>query len=119
MPDGRRENCLKPDHPGRKARTALMMTVHATAVHGPAPTSDLRQRGEAMAAAAAQHAAEVDREARFPAEAFAAARAQRLLGILVPIALGGEGGTVSDVVDLCYQLGRACSSTAMIFAMHQ
>jgi acyl-CoA dehydrogenase len=96
-----------------------MMTVHATAVHGPATSSDLRQRGEAMAAAAAQHAAAVDREARFPAEAFAAARAQRLLGILVPIELGGEGATISDVVDLCYLLGRACSSTAMVFAMHQ
>jgi acyl-CoA dehydrogenase len=38
---------------------------------------------------------------------------------MVPRELGGEGASVSDVVDICYRLGRACSSTAMIFAMHQ
>ena len=57
--------------------------------------------------------------ARFPSEAFSAIRAQRLLGILVPVELGGEGARISDVVDVCYVLGRACGSTAMIFAMHQ
>ena len=72
-----------------------------------------------MAAAAAKNADAVDREARFPAEAFQAAREQRLLDILVPADLGGEGASVSDVVDVCYVLGRACASTAMIFAMHQ
>ena len=29
------------------------------------------------------------------------------------------GANISDVVDVCYMLGRACGSTAMIFAMHQ
>ncbi len=72
-----------------------------------------------MAATAAQSAAEVDRLARFPDEAFAAARQQRLLGMLVPQELGGEGARVSDAADVCYTLGRACASTAMIFAMHQ
>ena len=72
-----------------------------------------------MATAAAKSAEAVDREARFPAEAFVAAREQRLLDILVPADLGGEGASVSDVVDVCYALGRACASTAMIFAMHQ
>jgi acyl-CoA dehydrogenase len=68
---------------------------------------------------AARHAAEVDSAPRFPHEAFAAAKAQRLLGLLVPTALGGEGATVSQVADVCYRLGQACSSTAMIYAMHQ
>ncbi len=72
-----------------------------------------------MAATAAESAEEVDCDARFPAEAFLAARRQRLLGILVPTDLGGEGASVSDAVDVCYMLGRACASTAMIFAMHQ
>jgi len=26
---------------------------------------------------------------------------------------------MSDVLDVCYALGRACASTAMIYAMHQ
>jgi acyl-CoA dehydrogenase len=38
---------------------------------------------------------------------------------LVPADLGGGGATVSEVVDVCYVLGRSCASTAMIFAMHQ
>jgi len=46
-------------------------------------------------------------------------REQRLLGVLVPEALGGEGAGAAEVADVCYTLGRACASTAMIFAMHQ
>ena len=38
---------------------------------------------------------------------------------MVPQALGGEHASVADVVDVCYTLGRACSSTGMIYAMHQ
>jgi acyl-CoA dehydrogenase len=38
---------------------------------------------------------------------------------MVPRDLGGEGASLSNVVDVCYSLGRACSSTAMIYAMHQ
>jgi acyl-CoA dehydrogenase len=81
--------------------------------------ADLTRRTEVVAAAAAANAAGVDREARFPQEAIAAARSQRLLGIAVPHDLGGEGASISDVVDVCYMLGRACASTAMIYAMHQ
>jgi acyl-CoA dehydrogenase len=81
--------------------------------------ADLRGRTEVVAAIAAANAVAVDREARFPQEAIAAARSQRLLGITVPPDLGGEGASISDVVDVCYTLGRACASTAMIYAMHQ
>src|SRR5580700_462482 len=81
--------------------------------------SDLRLRVETTAALAAQNADAVDREARFPAETFASARSQRLLGILVPTELGGEGASVADVVDVCYMLSRACASSGMIYAMHQ
>lgn len=80
---------------------------------------DLRLRTEAAAAIAAENADAVDREARFPSEALSAVRTQRLLGILVPAELGGGGASISDVVDICYMLGRACASTGMIFAMHQ
>ncbi len=84
-----------------------------------AEVADLAGRTEAVAATAATHAAAVDRDARFPHEALAAARSQRLLGIMVPHHLGGEGAGIGDVVDVCYRLGRACASTAMIYAMHQ
>ena len=80
---------------------------------------DLTTRAKSVAAIAANHAVAVDSAARFPAEAFQAVKAQRLLGILVPKSLGGEGVSISDVADVCYQLGQACASTGMIFAMHQ
>jgi acyl-CoA dehydrogenase len=82
--------------------------------------ADAREdRAERVAAIAAAHADTADREASFPREAIAAARAERLLGVMVPPGLGGEGADLSDVVDICYRLGRACSATAMIYAMHQ
>jgi acyl-CoA dehydrogenase len=83
------------------------------------PAADLNTRAEAVAQIAATCAAAVDQEARFPAEAIAAAQAQRLLGAMVPAEHGGEGASIGDIVDVCYRLGRACASTAMIFAMHQ
>jgi acyl-CoA dehydrogenase len=76
-------------------------------------------RARVAAEAAAEHAAAVDSAARFPAEAFAEIRKQRLLGIMVPPALGGDGATVAEVADICFILGQACASTALIFAMHQ
>ena len=81
--------------------------------------SDLISRAEATAAVAVTSADAVDREARFPTEAFLSARTQRLLGLMVPTDLGGGGASLSDVVDVCYILARGCASTAMIFAMHQ
>lgn len=79
----------------------------------------LKARVEGAAAIAAKSAAEVDRDARFPEEAITAVRAQRLMGIMVPQSLGGEGAGLADVADVCYRLARACSSTAMVYAMHQ
>ena len=81
--------------------------------------STLRSRAQLAASVAAEHASAVDRESRFPAETFRALKDQRLLSMLVPTELGGDGASVSDAVDICYMLGMACGSSAMIFAMHQ
>jgi acyl-CoA dehydrogenase len=79
----------------------------------------LLQRTATMAAEAAADAEAVDREARFPQAAFDAARREKLLGIMIPVEFGGLGASVHDVTEVCYTLGRACASTAMIYAMHQ
>jgi acyl-CoA dehydrogenase len=84
-----------------------------------AGAADLAYRVERVAAIAAAHAAAVDSASRFPSEAIAAARAERLLGIAVPQELGGDGLGIAEVVDVGYALGKACASTAMIYAMHQ
>jgi acyl-CoA dehydrogenase len=82
-------------------------------------TGDLSARARAVAVVAANNAIDVDAASRFPAEACAALKEQRLLGVMVSRDLGGEGASIADVADVCYQLGQACSSTAMIYAMHQ
>jgi acyl-CoA dehydrogenase len=84
-----------------------------------AGVKDLIARARAAADVAARHAAAVDAEARFPAEAFAEIRKQRLLGIMVPEASGGEGAGLTQIADVCFILGQACSSAALIYAMHQ
>jgi acyl-CoA dehydrogenase len=93
--------------------------AEARAGAGPTSTEDLPARARTVAAVAGDNALAVDSAARFPAEAFQAVKAQRLLGIQVPKSLGGEGAGIGDVADVCYQLGQACGSTGMIFAMHQ
>jgi acyl-CoA dehydrogenase len=80
---------------------------------------DWLARARAAAAVAKAHAGAVDAEARFPEEAFAELRKQRLLGIMVPKSLGGEGAGLAVVADICYILGQACASTGLIYAMHQ
>jgi len=96
-----------------------METIDAPKTLAQTPATNPCARARFVAAVAADHATEVDRDARFPHETFAAARQHRLLSMLVPVALGGDGATVSDVVDVCYMLGTSCASSAMIFAMHQ
>jgi acyl-CoA dehydrogenase len=105
------------------------MNVHETRFRDPAgdDTSEpfildrgsFPQRTAAVAKAAAAEADAVDRDARFPQAALDASRQQRLLGVQIPHRFGGDGATIFDLTEMCYTLGRACSSTAMIFAMHQ
>jgi acyl-CoA dehydrogenase len=86
----------------------------------PLPVAEpLNVRAARAAEVAAAHANAVDADSRFPQEALDALKAEKLLGILVPASLGGEEASVAEVVDVCYTLGRACSSTGMIYAMHQ
>ncbi len=83
------------------------------------PSHSLDSRADFAVKVAADFASKVDHEGRFPSEAMTALREQRLLGLMVPREFGGEGIAVSRVADICYRLGQACASTAMIFAMHQ
>jgi acyl-CoA dehydrogenase len=95
---------------------------NAQAHLGPVPatmlTDDLKTRVEVVAEIAAAEADAVDADGRFPAAAIAAMRQKRLLSLLVPRDLGGEGVSIGEVAEYGYRLGQACSATAMIFAMH-
>lgn len=80
----------------------------------------LVQRVVAIASdVAAPMADEVDRAARFPEETFEALKASRLLSAMVPADFGGSAAPVSEIGRAVEALGRACASSAMIFAMHQ
>jgi acyl-CoA dehydrogenase len=68
---------------------------------------------------AAPAADDVDRRARFPAEAVAALRAEGLLGAAAPRAFGGLGLNLRELADVAQLLAQGCASTAMVWAMHQ
>src|SRR3984885_6270056 len=94
--------------------------ILAAASHLPtAAAAALRARIDKVAVTAAAHAADVDGNSRFPHEAIAAARAERLLGIAVPREFGGDGASIAEVADICYALGRACALSGMVEAMQQ
>ena len=67
---------------------------------------------------AAEFAAEVDREGRFPEEAIGALRDAGMLGLTLPTAVGGLGGTPADFLAATRAIASRCASTAMIFLMH-
>ncbi|NRB40967.1 MAG: acyl-CoA/acyl-ACP dehydrogenase [Pseudomonadales bacterium] len=67
----------------------------------------------------APNADDVDKQARFPDEAFSALKKSKLLSVYIPKELGGEGLSVKQVSQICERLAHYCSSTALIYAMHQ
>jgi len=80
---------------------------------------DLLERVHSIGAdSLAPHAADVDRDARFPVEAFAALRDAKLLSAYVPTEYGGMGLNIQQICDVCEALGQYCGSSAMIYAMH-
>lgn len=72
-----------------------------------------------VATCAAQHAARVDTEGVFPAEAVEAMRAEGLLGAWIDRSMGGLGVSVEQIAWACGEIGQRCASSAMVFAMHQ
>ncbi|MEI2702861.1 MAG: acyl-CoA dehydrogenase family protein [Baekduia sp.] len=68
---------------------------------------------------AAEQAGDVDRNARFPKEGIAALREAQALSAYVPERLGGLGVSFDALGEACFELGRCCANTAMVFAMHQ
>ena len=68
---------------------------------------------------AAPHADDVDRQARFPIESIDALRAERALSAMIPSEYGGGGVSLETIAAACFELGRRCGASAMVFAMHQ
>lgn len=73
----------------------------------------------AVSRTAADHADDVDRISRIPAEAVHALQTEALMGLLVPASFGGPGRSMSQVASVCHAVAQSCGSSAMIYAMHQ
>ena len=78
--------------------------------------ADIRRIADEIAA---PNADSVDREARFPIESVDALREMRAFSALIPRELGGGGVPFEVVAAACFELGRRCGASAMVFAMHQ
>ena len=68
---------------------------------------------------AAPNADDVDRNARFPVEAIDALRASRAMSAFIPEEYDGGGVSLEAIATACFELGRRCGASAMVFAMHQ
>ncbi|MEA2126925.1 MAG: acyl-CoA dehydrogenase [Solirubrobacteraceae bacterium] len=68
---------------------------------------------------AAKHALDVDANARFPHESIDALRAAGGLGAFLGPEHGGPGISFETIATACFELGRRCGASAMVFAMHQ
>jgi acyl-CoA dehydrogenase len=97
--------------------------VTSAAADAPSPARDpangWRETARRVAQIAAQHADHVDRDARFPVEAFGALKSANLLSAMVPARFGGAGLSLAETAAICETLAHGCASTAMIYAMHQ
>lgn len=66
----------------------------------------------------AAHAAEVDGDGRWPEEALSALAESGLLGLALPLDVGGQGAGPRTVAAVVGRLAEGCASTAMIYMMH-
>ena len=76
-------------------------------------------RAAALGSLLRTNADRYDREGAWASESFEAVRNAGLLRIAVPIELGGDGATISDVAMVQRELARHDGSTALASAMHQ
>jgi alkylation response protein AidB-like acyl-CoA dehydrogenase len=66
----------------------------------------------------AKHAADVDKQARWPAESIDALKSGGFLGLTVPASHGGAGEGPRTFATVLAKLAEGCASTAMIYLMH-
>jgi alkylation response protein AidB-like acyl-CoA dehydrogenase len=78
-----------------------------------------RQKAAALAAdVMARHAADVDAQARFPAESLAALAREGFYGVCIDTSFGGQGQGPAVFAAVVEEMARHCGSTAMVYVMH-
>ena len=92
------------------------MPVHS--LTDPVTPDAARRAVRALVPRIADRAQEYDRTGDFPVADFDDLRARGLLGLMVPVDLGGCGATFSDYTEIAMELAEGSGSTALIFNMH-
>ena len=82
-------------------------------------SDDLVTRARSLSPILAEHAGRHDTEGSFVTEALEALRESGLLRAAVPVELGGDGASISDLAAIQRELARHCGSTALATSMHQ
>jgi alkylation response protein AidB-like acyl-CoA dehydrogenase len=78
-----------------------------------------RHKAAALAAdVVARHAADIDTQARFPAESMAALAQEGFYGLCIDASFGGQGQGPATFAAVVEELARHCGSTAMVYVMH-
>ena len=60
----------------------------------------------------------VDKEGRFPKEAYDELKKQGFMGLLVPKEFGGVGGSIVEHTQICYELAKKDATTGLCYMMH-
>jgi alkylation response protein AidB-like acyl-CoA dehydrogenase len=76
-------------------------------------------RAAAIGPRLAEHAARHDEDGTFVSEAYQALRDAGLFKAAVPVELGGDGATITELTALQRELARYCGATALASSMHQ
>ncbi|GEC99996.1 acyl-CoA dehydrogenase [Kocuria varians] len=97
---------------------SVLTKAPRTGAEYPERLAETTARAEAVAKVAREFADAVDGESRFPQETIEEARAQGLLGAPMTAADGGLDYGITELCRLLERVGRECTSSAMILAMH-
>lgn len=82
-------------------------------------TGSLVERARALGPRLAEDAARHDVDGTFVVEAYEALSDAGLLKAAVPVELGGEGATITELTALQRELAHHCGATALASSMHQ
>lgn len=82
-------------------------------------SGSLVERAAAIGAQLAAQAGRHDIEGTFVSEGYDALHEAGLLKAAVPVELGGDGATITELAALQRELGHHCGSTALASSMHQ
>ena len=99
--------------------TTTELRTESTSSDHPITTGSLVERARSLGPRLAQDSARHDVDGTFVVEAYDGLRDAGLLRAAVPVELGGEGATVTELTALQRELAHHCGSTALASSMHQ